>query len=878
MLPPVPKYVYDLSEGSADMRSLLGGKGANVAEMRRIGVPVPDGFTVTTEACVATMRDGAWPEGLQDEIEDRLTALEERTGRELGVGERPLLVSVRSGAVHSMPGMMDTILNLGMSEAAAEALAKDSGNERFAWDSYRRFVQMYGEVVEGVPGDVYEHALSRKKSERGVRSDTDLTADDLRGLGAEFRRLTAEHGGTLPDDPRAQLRGAVDAVFRSWSNPRATVYRRANNISDDLGTAVNVMQMVFGNLGDDSGTGVCFTRNPSTGEREVFGEFLVNAQGEDVVAGIRTPRPLAELEQEAPGPYSELVSTMGRLESHYRDMQDIEFTIERGTLYLLQTRNGKRTAQAALRVARDLVAEGVIEREEAVGRIDPRSLDQLLHPAIDPDQRAEPIVRGLNASPGAAVGAVVLDADSAERRGRGGEAVILVRWETTPDDIHGVIAAQGVLTAHGGMTSHAAVVARGMGKPCVAGAESVRIDLEARTVRIGDTTYGEGDVLTLDGSTGEVFAGALPLVPPHVNEDFEQVVGWADEIRRLGVRANADTPDDASRARAFGAEGIGLCRTEHMFMAEERLPVVREMILAQETDERERALDRLAPMQQGDFEGILRAMDGLEVTIRLLDPPLHEFLPDITEQTLVVERLRVAKDPGLGAAEKLLGRIRRLHEANPMLGTRGCRVGLLYPEIYAMQVRAIARAAREVRSSGGDPRPAIMIPLVGFATELERMRELVAGVLEEEGASEIPVGTMIELPRAAVCADQIAPHADFFSFGTNDLTQTVLGVSRDDAEGKFLAAYVEDRILDQNPFATIDIDGVGALVRMGCERGRAANGALGLGVCGEHGGDPASIAFFHATGLDYVSCSPFRVPAARLAAGQAALGGGFRDR
>src|SRR4051794_773791 len=611
MLSAVPKFVYDLSEGSADMRSLLGGKGANVAEMLRIGVPVPDGFTVTTEACVATMRTGAWPDGLEAEIEDRLAALEERTGRRLGEGERPLLVSVRSGAVHSMPGMMDTILNLGMSERAAAALAAESGNERFAWDSYRRFVQMYGEGVEGVPSDVYEHALTRKKSDRGVRADTDLDAADLGGLCAEFRRLTTEHGGTLPEDPRAQLRGAVGAVFRSWSNPRATVYRRANNISDDLGTAVNVMQMVFGNLGDDSGTGVCFTRNPSTGEREAFGEFLVNAQGEDVVAGIRTPRPLAELEQVLPGPYHELISTMARLENHYRDMQDIEFTIERGKLYLLQTRNGKRTAQAALRVARDLVAEGTIEREEAVGRIDPRGLDQLLHPAIDPDQRGEPITRGLNASPGAAVGAIVLDADLAERRGRGGEAVVLVRWETTPDDIHGVIAAQGVLTAHGGMTSHAAVVARGMGKPCVAGASSIKIDAARKILTIGDTVLGEGDTITLDGSTGQVFEGALDLVPPQINTDFQQLVGWADGIRRMSVRANADTGEDARKAREFGAEGIGLCRTEHMFMDESRLPAVRRMILAEGEDEGEAAPAEILPMQQGDFEEILTAMSGL---------------------------------------------------------------------------------------------------------------------------------------------------------------------------------------------------------------------------------------------------------------------------
>ncbi len=874
------RFVYDLSEGSAEMRSLLGGKGANVAEMLRLGVSVPDGFTVTTEACVATMRDGAWPDGLWDEILRHLAALEERTSRRLGEGDRPLLVSVRSGAVHSMPGMMDTVLNLGMSEAAAAALAAESGDERFAWDSYRRFVQMFGEVVEGVPGDVYEDALRRKKADRGVRADSDLAADDLRGLGAEFRRLTREHGGELPEDPREQLRRAIDAVFRSWSTPRATVYRRAHGIADDLGTAVNVMQMVFGNLGDDCATGVCFTRNPSTGVREAFGEFLVNAQGEDVVSGVRTPRPLAELEAVLPDAHRQLLDTMALLEAHYRDLQDIEFTIERGRLYLLQTRTGKRTAPASLRVARDLVAEGTITREEAVARVDPHALDQLLHPAIDPQERSEPLTRGLNASPGAAVGRIVLDADTAEQRRKAGERVVLVRHETTPDDIHGVIAAEGILTAHGGMTSHAAVVARGMGKPCVAGAESVRIDLASRTVEIGGRSFRVGDEITLDGSTGEVFAGALVLVPPQANEDLDQILAWADESRRLGVRANADTPADAARARSFGAEGIGLCRTEHMFMAEDRLAHVRAMILASSDSERAAALTALAPMQQADFAGILQAMDGHEVTIRLLDPPLHEFLPDLTEQAVETERLREAGGPAHAAAARLLGRIRRLHEANPMLGTRGSRVGLLHPDIYAMQVRAIARAARDERGAGRDPRPAIMLPLIAWASELERLRALVVEVLAEEGAAEfgIPIGTMVELPRAALCADQIALHADFFSFGTNDLTQTALGISRDDAEGKFLAAYIEDGVLQDNPFATIDVDGVGALVRTGCERGRAVNAGLGLGVCGEHGGDPASIAFFHGVGVDYVSCSPFRVPAARLAAAQAALGGGFRDR
>ena len=882
-----PTYVYDQSEGSAEMRGLLGGKGANVAEMQRIGVPVPDGFTVTTTACVAAMNaDGAWPDGLWDAVLERLTALEERTGRRLGDPERPLLVSVRSGAVFSMPGMMDTILNLGINDAAVRGLAAESGNPRFAWDSYRRFVQMFGEVVLGVPSDDFEHALSQLKRERGVALDTDLSAEDLEGLVATFKRISEESAGAgaFGDDPREQLRLAINAVFESWQNPRAAVYRRANDIPDDLGTAVNVMQMVFGNLGETSGTGVCFTRNPATGAKELYGEFLVNAQGEDVVAGIRTPRPLAEMEQALPDAYHELVATMARLEAHYGDMQDIEFTVEQGRLYLLQTRTGKRTAQAAVRVACEMVAEGVITREQAVQRIDPRQLDQLLHPTIDPDAPRDLLASGLNASPGAGVGEIVLDADTAERRGKGGTPVILVRWETTPDDIHGVIAAQGVITAHGGMTSHAAVVARGMGKPCVAGIEGLQIDVEARTIVIGGRELREGDTITMDGSTGEVLAGGLPLVPPRFDDSFREITAWADEIRRLRVRANADTPEDAERARGFGAEGIGLCRTEHMFMSEDRLPSVRRMILASDEADRLAALAEIAPMQQGDFEGILRAMDGLPVTIRLLDPPLHEFLPSLLEASRDVERIREHGAPGdLVAAEALLARVKELTEANPMLGTRGCRLGLLFPEIYEMQARAIVDAALAVRAAGGDPRPEIMIPLVGFAEELRRMRILVEEVVREETARAgvdfpIQVGTMIELPRAAVVADQIATEADFFSFGTNDLTQTVLGLSRDDAEGKFLTQYLDDGVIDKNPFQTIDVDGVGAVVRMGCEKGRAVKPDLKLGVCGEHGGDPMSVGFFHEVGVDYVSCSPFRVPIARLAAAQAALGASFKDR
>ncbi len=874
------RYLYDLSEGDASMSSLLGGKGANIAEMMRLGIPVPDGFTVATTACVDTMAaDGTWPDGLWADTLAALERLEERTGRRLGAGENPLLVSVRSGAVFSMPGMMDTILNLGIGDESVDALGAEADDPRFAWDSYRRFIQMYGEVVEGVPAQVYEDELTAAKERKGVAADTDLTTDDLRDLVRVFREVSREHmGRELPSDPREQLRHSIDAVFRSWQNPRAAVYRRANGIPDDLGTAVNVMQMVFGNRGDTSATGVCFTRNPATGAKEVYGEFLVNAQGEDVVAGIRTPRPLRELEDVLPDAFARLRDTMDRLEAHYGDMQDIEFTVEEGTLYLLQTRRGKRTAQAAVRVARDLVAEGVIDRNEALRRIDPGQLDQLLHPAIDPENDADPLTTGLAASPGAAVGEAVFDATTAETRGRDGDAVVLVRWETTPDDIGGTIAAQGVLTAHGGMTSHAAVVARGMGKPCVAGASALKIDADARRFTVGDTVVSEGDVITLDGSTGEVFLGALELIPPQIDEAFQEVVGWADDVRRLGVRANADTGEDAARAREFGAEGIGLCRTEHMFMADDRLPAVRRMILAADDAARAAALDEILPMQQEDFEAILSAMSGLPVTIRLLDPPLHEFLPDLTEQALTVQRLELTggSDTELETARALLAQITKLTEMNPMLGTRGVRLALLHPEIPAMQVRAIARAAFAVQDRGGEPVVEIMVPLVAFPEELERMRTVIETTLEEEFAAagrrlDHTIGTMIEVPRAAVVADRIAEHADFFSFGTNDLTQTTIAISRDDAEGSFLGRYVESGILATNPFSSIDADGVGGLVHLGAERGRSVKPGLKLGVCGEHGGDPASIALFESLGLDYVSCSPYRVPIARFAAAWAVL-------
>ena len=852
------RYVFDFGDDSGGGRELLGGKGIGLAEMTQLGVPVPDGFTITTEACRAYLNGGGEvPAGLDDEIEEHITALEQRTGKGFGDDRDPLLVSVRSGAAVSMPGMMDTILNLGLNDVAVEGLATSTGNRRFAFDSYRRLIQMYGEVVDGVDGQRLEQALTDMKSARGVSQDVDLTADDLRELVSTFVAIYEdETRRSFPQDPREQLRHAYRAVFDSWNAPRAKVYRRANDIADDLGTAVNVVQMVFGNRGESSGTGVCFTRDPSTGERRLYGEFLSNAQGEDVVAGIRTPEPIERMRERMPQAFDQLVDTLERLESHYRDLQDIEFTVEEGTLYLLQTRTGKRTATAALRVAAEMVDEGRISREEAVARIDPAQLDQLLHPMIDPDAKVEVAARGLNASPGAASGAIVLDADTAEERGRDGEDVILVRWETTPDDIHGLIHAAGVLTAHGGMTSHAAVVARGMGKPCVAGCEDLSIDVAAGTVRIGEHDLRAGDVITVDGGTGRVILGAVPLVPPAIDENFGTILEWADDVRRLRVRANADTPEDAAKAREFGAEGIGLCRTEHMFMGEERLPVVREMILARDEEERRSSLDRLLPMQQGDFEGIFEAMAGLPVTIRLLDPPLHEFLPSLEEAT----------------SDEMRDRIRQLHEANPMLGTRGCRLGLQFPEIYEMQVRAIVRAARAVHERTGEaPLVEIMHPLVGFTEELARLRELTERVAAEEPTVEYLCGTMIELPRAALRADEIAAEADFFSFGTNDLTQTTLGFSRDDAEGKFLTYYLEHGILERNPFEVIDEEGVGDLMRIAVERGRGAKPAIKLGICGEHGGEPHSVAFCHRLGLDYVSCSPYRVPLARLAAAQAAL-------
>src|SRR5213080_4700274 len=852
------RYIYGFDEPSEGGRDLLGGKGIGLAEMTQMGVPVPAGFTITTDACRAYMSNGkTLPGALDVEIDAHLRALEEKTGKRFGDPDDPLLVSVRSGAAVSMPGMMDTILNLGLNDEAVEGLATTTGNERFAQDSYRRLIQMYGEVVDGIDADRFEGALAELKQERGAQQDVDLSADDLRELVATFKDLYAqETGSTFPQDAREQLGRALRAVFASWDNPRAQVYRRANGIPDDLGTAVNVVEMVFGNNGDRSGTGVAFTRDPSTGEAGLYGEFLANAQGEDVVAGIRTPQPLQEMKERLPEAFEQLLDTMRRLEEHYRDMQDIEFTVEDDRLYLLQTRSAKRTAAAALKAAVEMVDEGLISREDAVARIDPAQLDQLLHPMLDPSADYEVAAKGLNASPGAASGKIVLDADTAAQRGET-EPVILVGWETSPDDIHGMIAAQGILTAHGGMTSHAAVVARGMGKPCVAGCEELSIDADTHSVRIGRHELAEGDVITIDGGSGIVIAGPVELVAPQINEDFETILGWADNNRRLQVRANADTPEDAAKAREFGAQGIGLCRTEHMFMADERLPIVREMIMASGEDERRDALEKLLPMQQSDFEGIFEAMAGLPVTIRLLDPPLHEFLPPLEEAT----------------DERMRERVKALQEANPMLGTRGCRLGLLWPEIYEMQVRAIIRAAVAVEKRTGEaPLVEIMHPLVGFAEELHRLRAITLATANEESETvEYLVGTMIELPRACIRADEIAEFADFFSFGTNDLTQTALGFSRDDAEGKFLTPYLEDGVLERNPFETLDQSGVGDLMRIAVERGRSTKEEIKLGICGEHGGEPASVAFCHGLGLNYVSCSPYRVPLARLAAAQAAL-------
>lgn len=872
------KFVYLFREGQASMRDLLGGKGANLAEMTNIGLPVPSGFTITTEACndyYASHRN--FPAGLWDQIGPALADVEKATGKQFGDKENPLLVSVRSGAKFSMPGMMDTILNLGLNDDTVQGLAVSTQNERFAYDSYRRFIQMFGDVVLEVDHHHFESILEDAKRKQGVTYDSELSAESLKAVVEGYKKLIERRtGGPFPLEPMKQLEQAILAVFRSWNNDRAIVYRKINSIPDDIGTAVNVQSMVFGNMGTDSGTGVAFTRNPSTGERALYGEYLMNAQGEDVVAGIRTPQPIKSLEKENKEIYAQFIEIAHRLEAHYRDMQDIEFTIERGRLYMLQTRNGKRTAPAAIRVAVELCREGVISKNEAITRIEPGQLGQLLHRRMDTEAKLEVLAKGLPASPGAASGKIVFDADEAERLGHAGEKVLLVRTETTPDDIHGILASQGILTSRGGMTSHAAVVARHMGKPAVCGCEALKIDYAENTLIIDGVTYPEGSLLSIDGATGRVIQGAVPMIDPELSEEFKELLVWADEIRDLKVLANADNPRDAQKARDFGAQGIGLCRTEHMFMDPARIPIVQEMILSQTLQEREDALAKLLPMQEEDFYGILKAMQGLSVTIRLLDPPLHEFLPNVEELVVEITKLKMSgeKPEELREKEALLRKVRALSEMNPMLGHRGCRLGVTFPEIYAMQARAIFQASARLVKEGYEIHPEVMIPLVIHVKELAMLRKLTedtaAKVMEEQGVNfAYKVGTMIEVPRAALTADEIGTVADFFSFGTNDLTQTTLGFSRDDAEGKFLPAYLDKNILEQNPFAVLDRNGVGKLMKMGVQLGRTTNPDLKVGICGEHGGDPSSIEFCHLLGLNYVSCSPFRVPIARLAAAQA---------
>jgi pyruvate,orthophosphate dikinase len=887
------KYVYDFTEGSRDMKDLLGGKGANLAEMTNLGLPVPPGFVITTEACKVYLESGSEPAELRDEVSTHLDALERRMGRTLGHADDPLLVSVRSGAKFSMPGMMDTVLNIGLNDESVQGLAKQAGNERFAWDSYRRLIQMFGKTVLGVDGEHFDEAFDAAKNAKGTDDDLDLDEGDLRGIVDTFKGIVREHGGReFPSDPREQMDLAVHAVFDSWNAPRAVLYRRQERIPADLGTAVNICSMVFGNVGMDSGTGVAFTRDPGSGHQGIYGDYLQNAQGEDVVAGIRNTLPLERLEEIDKPAYDQLMTIMETLENHYRDLCDIEFTIERNKLWMLQTRVGKRTAGAAFRIATQLVDQGLIDMDEALTRVSGDQLAQLMFPRFDDDADKKLLAKGMNASPGAAVGKAVFDSYTAVKWSRSGEDVILVRRETSPDDLDGMIAAQGILTSRGGKTSHAAVVARGMGKTCVCGADALDVDTKKRRMTVGGAVVEEGDVLSIDGTSGAVYLGQVPVVPSPVVEYFEgtldpasadandlvkavhRVMAHADGKRRMAVRANADTPEDSERARRFGAQGIGLCRTEHMFLGERRRHVER-LILADGDEEREQALEALLPLQREDFVGIFAAMDGLPVTVRLLDPPLHEFLPDYTELSV-----RVAQAEARGEDHenelRLLQAVHRLHEQNPMLGLRGVRLGIVVPGLYKMQVRAILEAAAERKKAGGDPRVEIMIPLVDAVQELELVREeaerIAAEVCEREGI-EIAhlIGTMIELPRAALTAGQIAEAADFFSFGTNDLTQTTWGFSRDDVEAAFFSAYLEKGIFGVSPFESLDRDGVGELIRIGCEQGRATRPDLKLGVCGEHGGDPDSVHFFHEVGLDYVSCSPFRVPVARLEAGRATV-------
>ncbi|MEH7558658.1 pyruvate, phosphate dikinase [Priestia megaterium] len=872
------KFVYMFDEGNGVKKEILGGKGANLAEMTRIGLPVPYGFTISTEACNSYYNAG---KSISSEVEfqivESLKKLEEKTSKKLGDPSNPLLVSVRSGAVHSMPGMMDTVLNLGMNDETVKGMAELTGNPRFAYDSYRRFIQMFSNVVLHVDSFYFEQLLEETREAKGYDSDPQMRAEDWQEVIKEYKNIVKKHAKRpFPEDPIEQLFLSISAVFDSWNNQRAIVYRRLQKIPGHLGTAVNIQSMVFGNMGDDSGTGVAFTRNPSTGEAKLYGEYLINAQGEDVVAGIRTPQPIATLENEMPAVYRQFIDTCNLLEKHYQDMQDIEFTVERGQLFILQTRTGKRTAEAALRIAVELVQEGVINKKEALLRIDPDQLNQLLHRRIDDSYERKQLAKGLPASPGAATGQVVFNADEAERLAKDGKKVILVRPETTPDDIHGIVAAQATVTSRGGMTSHAAVVARGMGKACICGCEALKIDLKSQYFKVGSTTINQGDVITIDGSTGEIMVGEIPMIEPQLSNEFQMLLAWSDEERKLEVRANADNPEDARKALEFGAEGIGLCRTEHMFMDTNRILIVQDMILAETYEEREKALSKLLVMQQEDFEGIFEAMQGSPVTIRLLDPPLHEFLPDKEELLVEVTKLQLTNGNSKELIDKehLLRKVQQLHEFNPMLGHRGCRLGMIHPEIYIMQAKAIFYAITKVKQKGIDVKPEIMIPLVGHVNELKEMRQLVmyAGLqVQEETWQEYkyPIGTMIEVPRAALTADQIAEEADFFSFGTNDLTQTTFGYSRDDAEGKFLQAYIENKVLPENPFASLDQEGVGKLVEMSVKLGRETKTGLKTGICGEHGGEKDSIQFCHDIGLDYVSCSPYRVPLARLAAAQA---------
>ena len=871
------KYVYLFKEGNADMRELLGGKGANLAEMTNLGLPIPQGFTVSTEACTEYYNDGKKiNDEIQSQIFEALKKLEEMQGKKFGDNNDPLLVSVRSGARASMPGMMDTILNLGLNDIAVEGFAAKTGNPRFAYDSYRRFIQMYSDVVMEVPKSYFEKIIDELKAEKGVHFDTELTTEDLKELVKRFKEVYKENmnGEEFPQDPSEQLMGAVKAVFRSWDNPRAIVYRRMNDIPGDWGTAVNVQAMVFGNMGETSGTGVAFTRNPSTGEKGIYGEYLINAQGEDVVAGVRTPQPISKLAEDLPECYKEFMELAHKLENHYRDMQDMEFTIQEGKLYFLQTRNGKRTAPAAIQIACDLVDEGMIDEKEAVLRIDAKSLDQLLHPTFDKDslKAGEVIGEALPASPGAAAGKVVFTAEEAKELGKGGkgERVVLVRLETTPEDIEGMVAAQGILTVRGGMTSHAAVVARGMGTCCVSGCGDIKMNEEAEEFELGGYKFHKGDFISLDGTTGKIYKGDIKTVEASVSGNFGRIMGWADEFRKLKVRTNADNPRDTRNAVKLGAEGIGLCRTEHMFFEEDRIPKIRKMILSETVEAREAALNELIPFQKGDFKAMYKELKGLPMTVRYLDPPLHEFLPTAEEDIIAL-----AKDMGV-TVEHLKEKCAELHEFNPMMGHRGCRLAVTYPEIARMQTRALMEAAIEVKEEDGyDIVPEIMIPLVGEKKELKFVKDIVVETAEkvkaEKGSDiEYHIGTMIEIPRAALTADEIAEEAEFFSFGTNDLTQMTFGFSRDDA-GKFLDSYYKAKIYESDPFAKLDQDGVGKLVKMAAEKGRATRPNIKLGICGEHGGEPSSVEFCHKVGLNYVSCSPFRVPIARLAAAQAAL-------